>query len=482
MNLLLKIIANYFNHMQQINYKVQINWNIPFLKRQNILRKVIQYGDVWVCDLIASFSSKHQIYISIIYLSYLIGSGMPRESKFLRNVSEKNLQIILSKYELELQDVGWKKKHKVWGDITKELQINNSEKNRKNLHTKFWRIRNQDQDAKQGIPIGDSENMSHLIQERIQSHTESRSGSDHQSAGTQTPPNEQEHAESLAQSNIKNNDLDISCAAEGGDVSPVLHPIPEVDSMFGLLLDSTDVYSSSKLLQESSQYDEEISRSSDNNNSETIQDINELLGSSTELDKNVFFPGSQFGKVKEYSDINIPSLDLKFESEGNVSTKEQSVISGSNHDLEYGNLLSDRTSDVSLNKNKKQMPLSVSPTESPDKNDDNDELYEPSDRSCQSVNSSETKTSPSTDVNRSFLKEEEEKEKNKSIDKGLKYGKEEIRAKEKDSAILSSNIFFDDDDGLGISPIKSFDKDSADEDNKTRNPGNFEDFGKTINL
>ena len=235
-------------------------------------------------------------------------------------------------------------------------------------------------------------------------------------------------------------------------------------------------------MQESSQYDEEISRSSDNNNSETIQDINELLGSSTELDKNVFFPGSQFGKVKEYSDINIPSLDLKFESEGNVSTKEQSVISGSNHDLEYGNLLSDRTSDVSLNKNKKQMPISVSPTESPDKNDDNDELYEPSDRSCQSVNSSETKTSPSTDVNRSFLKEEEEKEKNKSIDKGLKYGKEEIRAKEKDSAILSSNIFFDDDDGLGISPIKSFDKDSADEDNKTRNPGNFEDFGKTINL
>ena len=185
--------------MQQINYKVQINWNIPFLKRQNILRKVIQYGDVWVCDLIASFSSKHQIYISIIYLSYLIGSGMPRESKFLRNVSEKNLQIILSKYELELQDVGWKKKHKVWGDITKELQINNLEKNRKNLHTKFWRIRNQDQDAKQGIPIGDSENMSHLIQERIQSHTESRSGSDHQSAGTQTPPNEQEHAVSLLQ-------------------------------------------------------------------------------------------------------------------------------------------------------------------------------------------------------------------------------------------------------------------------------------------
>ena len=131
-------------------------------------------------------------------------------------------------------------------------------------------------------------------------------------------------------------DLDISFATDGGDVSPVLHPIPEVDSMFGLLLDSTDVYSSSKLLQESSQYDEEISRSSDNNNSETIQDINELFGSSTELDKNVFFPGSQFGKVKEYSDINIPSLDLKFESEGNVSTKEQSVISGSNHNLEYG--------------------------------------------------------------------------------------------------------------------------------------------------
>ena len=141
---------------------------------------------------------------------------MPRENKLLKSIDEKLIESVFDKFGPELEKISWREKNSVWKEIMSLFHVNNTKKSRKSIYT-LWRNRKKKAVQKS------AEDMQELQPEHVQESVQDES------------PN-------LLEENGKN--IDITNKNESINLELEEH-FP--DSQFGVLTESTKMYTASKL-------------------------------------------------------------------------------------------------------------------------------------------------------------------------------------------------------------------------------------------
>ena len=272
---------------------------------------------------------------------------MPRANRLLTNIDDKLLKSTFDKYAKELEFIGWRKKHTVWENLTKDLHVKNIEKNRHDIYN-LWKRRYKDNPPEEidELPYVTSSNKPTLL------------GNDMDNVPGKcfeqtTPVSEYETLEERTFMVPENQTKDYATEYEHGRVDFSMDPKELApDSLFGELKEDREPHTPSHFvgndnvasetkIKRIKEKEKHVPSEMQNTSSEAID---ELLGSSPEIEKFTFASNSQFGELRTSPNYTPHNL-MKMEFEENA--KEISIFSGSPNDLQGGNLLFSNNSSFS---------------------------------------------------------------------------------------------------------------------------------------